>query len=352
MGIDLDPLAILQCQVKISLIDPVLVNNVGIQVVETARKALCDRIAIDGALNSRFEPGTREFVDYWFLLETQREIIALDQAIGQVSDEALRRFLYLCLSSVIITKSGGISLARDLAHTRPHRDISKQPRSAFDQFLTRLGRNVTGVRQLAQHLAVKSEVYPVSLIRGSAESISLRSDSVDLVVTSPPYANTAIDYMRAHKFSLVWLGHSIKDLAALRREYIGMDWTTGAEYALLPPASAEAVQSLSEVDSRKGKVLHKYLTEMTRVLGEVFRVLRSNHVAIFVVGSSVMRGVSIETHKYLAEIAVAKGFELVGTVERKLDRNRRMMPARFGGQTNSVIEERMHQEQVVGLYKP
>jgi hypothetical protein len=33
----------------------------------------------------------------------------------------LKRFFELAFSAIIITKSGGVSLARDLAHTRPHR---------------------------------------------------------------------------------------------------------------------------------------------------------------------------------------------------------------------------------------
>ena len=33
-------------------------------------------------------------------------------------------------------------------------------------------------------------------------------DSVDAVITSPPYLN-AIDYLRGHKLALVWLGYTI-----------------------------------------------------------------------------------------------------------------------------------------------
>ena len=59
----------------------------------------------------------RIFVDYWFLPSTQRELMALVLAIGEVERVPVRRFLELTLSSIIVTKSGGVSMARDLAHT-------------------------------------------------------------------------------------------------------------------------------------------------------------------------------------------------------------------------------------------
>jgi hypothetical protein len=34
------------------------------------------------------------------------------------------------------------------------------------------------------------------------------------------------------------------------------------------------------------------------------------------------------------------------------DRNKRLLPARFGKKTDSMIEQRMHEEYVIGLLKP
>jgi hypothetical protein len=65
-----------------------------------------------------------------------------------------------------------------------------------------------------------------------------------------------------------------------------------------------------------------------------------------------MRGVKVETHTLLAEIAASVGFEVVGVPARKLDRDRRMMPARHGHGTMNGIEQRMHEEFIIGMLKP
>ena len=70
-----------------------------------------------------------------------------------------------------------------------------------------------------------------------------------------------------------------------------------------------------------------------------------------VVGSSVLRGLDVETHLALASLAEEVGFEVVGIGRRRLDRDRRMMPARWGGVAASQIERRMHEEHVLGLVK-
>ena len=177
------------------------------------------------------------------------------------------------------------------------------------------------------------------------------NEVIDLIVTSPPYAN-AIDYMRAHKFPLVWLGASVVNLTELRATYIGSEKINGAQYAVLPDKTESIIQELEKHDREKVSHLQKYFTEMQAVLVEMYRVLRKDSPAIVVVGPSIMRGIDVQTHHCLAEIAQETGFDAIGVVQRSLDRNKRMMPARFGKKTDSMIEQRMHEEYVIGLLKP
>ena len=90
---------------------------------------------------------------------------------------------------------------------------------------------------------------------------------------------------------------------------------------------------------------------MAAVIAEMQRVLKSNGAAVIVVGTSNLRGVDVETHRGLAAIGESVGFVLAGIGERRLDRDKRMMPARWGAQPRSQIEERMHGEYAIGLGK-
>jgi hypothetical protein len=105
------------------------------------------------------------------------------------------------------------------------------------------------------------------------------------------------------------------------------------------------------VDRSKSEILAKYFTEMHAVLAEMHRVLRHDAAAVVVIGPSVMRDINVQTHHCLADIAAGVGFDVVGVVQRMLDRNKRMMPARWR-KTDAMIEQRMHAEYVIGLWKP
>ena len=91
---------------------------------------------------------------------------------------------------------------------------------------------------------------------------------------------------------------------------------------------------------------------MTRILRQIYRILKPGKAAILVVGTSTMRGIDTETDLCLAEIGTSAGFQVPKIGLRKLDRDRRMMPASAALDLGSQIQRRMHQEYVIGFYKP
>jgi DNA modification methylase len=345
IGLDIDPLALRLSRVKTFPLDTDKLRIAGHRIISRSNELITKDKFIERNLLERFDQRTKDFVDYWFFPDTQRELMALVLAIQEVSDPSERRFLELTFSSVIVTKSGGVSRARDLAHSRPHRVEDKVPKNALEQFSLRLRKNLASIAQLKPNGA---SALPLA---GDARVMPLANGTIDLIVTSPPYAN-AIDYMRAHKFSLVWLGKTVSDLSDLRARYIGSERVGGRPYVAFPDRPEVLIRQLAQQDEGKAAVLRKYFAEMKAVFVEMYRVLREDAPAILVVGTSIMRGIDVQTHWCLADIAAELGFDVVGVVQRILDRNKRMMPARFGKKTDSMIEQRMHEEYVIGLWKP
>ena len=382
MGFDTDPLAVRITKAKTTPIDTRKLCETGESILENVRLLTQDeRQRLREEFHRNLEANTSKFLDYWFDNDTQDDLCALVSEIRRIpsicdvsmnSIDALVAFFEVVFSAIIITKSGGVSLALDLAHTRPHRAkvvydtegqllwgkehldqqrkrlrfISKQLRSPFGEFHHRFQRNLAHVPVTDQH-----HLKPV-IEHGDAQRLPLSDNCVDLIVTSPPYASNAIDYMRAHKFSLVWLGYSLKDLGPVRSRAIGGESTTGLEMEMLPSRTDRKVKEVAILDEKKGKVLHRYYSEMTKVLREMFRVLKPGKTAIVVVGSSVMRGRDTETGICLAEIGRSIGFDVPAIGVRNLDRNRRMLPASNTLDKNSQIQQRMHQEYVIGFLKP
>lgn len=372
IGFDIDPLALKIASVKISELDIATLNQTGQGIVVNAKeKVITQRDFLQATLDTRFDEKTRKFVDYWFTHNIQIEIISLLSEIEAISDVRLKNFFQLALSAVIITKSGGVSLALDLAHTRPHKPkivvdldghiiegqeffieksnkmkaLTKRLRSPIAEFEKRYKKNIAGL------ISTPLSKCPSLISFGNSQSLPLTDNCVDLIVTSPPYASNAIDYMRAHKFSLVWFGQQVDGLSEIRNSYVGGESTRDFQFEKLPAFTQSIIEQVSELDKKKGLVLWRYYSEMTRALKEMYRVLKLGKSAIVVVGTSQMRGRDTETQTCLADIGRSIGFDVAKIGVRVLDRDRRMLPAGFEVNLNSQIQQRMHEEYVIGYIK-
>lgn len=370
---DIDPLALRLVRTKVTPLELTQALETGQQTLTAARRSLSENTEqLRRLLETRWDDKTKAFIDYWFAPQTQIELMALVTEIERIADPDLRSFFELAFSAIIITKSGGVSLAFDLAHTRPHRAkrvlsptgeemytvdgvsisahrlevLTKTLRPAVDEFEKRIRRNLDGL------LTDQQTRFPPQVIYGNAQSLPLPANFVDLIVTSPPYASNAIDYMRAHKFSLVWFGYPIDDLGSKRRTYIGGESLGDVDLVPLPDYTKEVIADISRLDEKKGLILHRYYSEMDRALHEMYRVLKPGKAAIVVVGTSTFRGRDTETQTCLADIGRRIGFDVPKIGIRYLDRNRRMMPAGTSVDHSSQIQQRMHKEYVIGFYKP
>ena len=284
----------------------------------------------------------RQFIEYWFSPKNAEKLAALVEALRDVSNSKLRNFLEVLLSSIIVTKSGGVSLARDLAHSRPHKDPTKNPPDVFEAFEAKVRKTCRALE------ASPTSTAEAIVIRGDARALPLKENSVDLVVTSPPYAN-AIDYVRAHKFSLVWFGYKIEWLSKSKRKYIGTESPSSG--TLVQVTTLRKVLGLIRAkDQRRAKIVGQYFADMREVLREIRRVLKPSRAAIIVVGPSTVRGVHVPTHEILAEIGESVGLKVVDIRRRPIDRDRRLMPMSRGSKGEG-IEARIREEFVIGFLK-
>jgi DNA modification methylase len=153
------------------------------------------------------------------------------------------------------------------------------------------------------------ETNPPSLAtvtRRDARKLSgIPDESVDLIVTSPPYVN-AIDYMRGHKLSLVWLGFPISRLTAMNKRYVG----SGRQQVDVEQESTNN-PSYRQLSSGLRQMLVRYIDDMTVTTLEMARVLKPRGQAVLVVGNSTLSGIRIDTANLVRNCAEGSGLQLV-----------------------------------------
>lgn len=338
IGFDVDPLAVLISRVWTRTIDAREVRQEASRVLEHAKRIATNLASRDAYPVSAEDLETRAFVRYWFDEYVRRQLTALSIAISKVAVESVREPLWCAFSRQVIAKQSGVSLALDLAHSRPHRVFRRAPQKPFRLFLDAVERVIAG----CVHLGAKNR-GPLAMIElGDVRKMPLADRSVDLVFTSPPYLN-AIDYLRCSKFSLVWMGYSIAALRTIRGTSIGAEVSGEAnathdevlDYLRLRPA----------VSPRINGILRRYVEDTDRSLREVARVLAPKGQAVYVVGENTIRGTYVPTSKLIEHLAAQRGLKLASRQFRDLPGNHRYLPP--PGIGNTTMDTRMRREVIL-----
>lgn len=341
-AMDIDPLARMITRVRCGRYSRSEVECAGNRVLTRALQLRKDYQRLDARFRRDFDDETQQFINDWFPLRVRRGLLALWEAISAAEPERARLPLKVVFSRTIIAKTAGTSYAIDLPHTRPHRDTGKDVPDPLEMFPRRLKEMIARMHD-HRNAKVRS-TFKVKA--GDARTIPLPDSSVDLVLTSSPYAN-AIDYMRAHKFSLVWMGYKLSTLRELRAQMIGVErglTRSRPEMAWLDSMLPSAPELTSRV-----AIFRRFFHDMDVVLREMHRVLRPGGACVLVVGKSNVRGTIVDTPHILVEIARRRGFDHLGTAYRNLNHHRRSLPFPRASRAEEALGKRIDQEAVVAL---
>lgn len=328
-GFDLDPLALVLARA--------LALPLGDHFLVAARRVQREARRKEGHVSLEMDEETQAFVDYWFDEAAQTRLSALATLIAR-SDERFQPALWCAFSRLIITKDAGASRARDVSHSRPH--VVRES-AAIDPIERYLGsaQLVASRHEAARTLSVRPG--NTQLARGDAKALPLPDRSVDRIATSPPYLQ-AIDYLRGHRLTLVWMGHTIGSLRNLRSESIGAERILASAPDVEPIVSEVAPDGLSD---RATGILRRYVSDMDAVIAEVGRVLKRSGRARFVVADATLEGNRVSIEQIVCQLAKRHALTRVMRQVRPLPPDRRYLPP--PGDADGALDRRVRAEQLL-----
>jgi len=273
VGVDINGLACLISKVKSTPLSTQQLKRVRDSIDEVTEE------------NRRWRAGKRiqvkvpeiEGLNHWFQANVAMELSLILNKINQLEDKGASDFMRAAFSSIVVRVSNQDSDTRFAA-------IDKQIPDGFtlDLFVTRSKECLKQMREFSE--AIKFSATVQTHNADSRKLNFLETESVDLIITSPPYANT-YDYYLYHKFRKRWLGIDVR-------------------FAQLNEIGSRREYSSLKEDPKK------WVVDLQLCLSEMARVLKRGGVMVLVLGDSIIRGRLLKMDLITTEMASELGLKV------------------------------------------
>lgn len=305
VGVDINPVAQLITKVKTTPLAPD-----DLQQAYTALVNLFDKYN-----ESDYEDIKKhERIDYWFTPSQKAKIAFLYDTVFHLEvDDDTKDFFYVCISHILKNCSWWLQ-----SGTKPQRDMEKEPEDPFNEFKRHcnkmIGWNEKFYNELSKigYLGIPCEIY-----LGDARHTSITSESIDAIITSPPYV-TSYEYADIHQLTAYWMEY-ISDIHEFRKKFIGSSYS--GNDSLIVPNSKQAqkiVNDLSENSKHIARDVAQYFNDMQEVAKEMARVLAPNGHACIVIGNTKIKEVQIKSAEVFYEFLRNAGLRKVTVIKRSI----------------------------------
>lgn len=241
IGIDISPLCVIQSKVKTESIEV-------IEEIEEVKDYIIRKVRgnLGGQRNNKFL-----------------------EAINSISNEKVKNFYIM---AYLIAVSDNTRRKRNLEHS-------------FYKNLDLMIKSVKDFKNVSRELNLK--LGKIKIEKGDSRNLPLDDNSVDGIITSPPYS-VALDYVSNDAHALKVLGY---DLMEIREEFIG-------------------------VRGKGEERLRLYNKDMEKSYKEMYRVLRPGKFSVIVIGNATYNGKEISTVEFTIDYCQKIGFKLVKNIDK------------------------------------
>jgi hypothetical protein len=245
--------------------------------------------------------------------EVLAELFRLKDLIYEATkpDSFTRSLLLLGLTSILELTSRAYKTGKGLKF-RKRQSISSAA-DVRDKVRDKWRMMLDDVTQMHQQLGDESlRPGDARVVQGDARSLPLDDDCADLVIYSPPYANT-FDYNEVYKLEMWFLDHvtSYEEWRRVKeaslRSHVSLRIASQNQGDELLESALNLVQAPARGETQ---MLRAYFSDMALALAEQRRIARKGAWIVIVVGNSSYRCVPIATDLILARLAEAQGLRV------------------------------------------
>lgn len=276
IGTDLNPLARLIAKTKIT--------KINLQVLELYLKDFNDYI-FSLMFNSSDKlniviPQIKN-IHFWFDKPVQEKLATIKIFIDKIEDKNISNFFKVAFSETVRESSFTRNSEFKLFRMTTEQMQTFNP-DVFGLMQTKLARNYKGLKAfLEQKQQATSQVYDFNTIQ---EIQHIENESVDIVLTSPPYGDSRITvaYGQFSRFANEWLG--VENASQIDNNLMG-GRRLKEVFNLDSLALKESLERISTVDEKRAKEVSSFYYDYQKSIENVAKTIKTGGYACYVVGN-------------------------------------------------------------------
>lgn len=295
-------------------------------------------------------------IGYWFKPRVILLLQLIKDSIMEIEEENIRRFVLVAFSETIRLVSNRRNGEFKMFRMKPEKVAVFTP-NVINEFTTILNRNIAKMSAFNKACVDNGCVSDVTIFRNNATSLQdVPDDSVDLVITSPPYGDsrTTVAYGEYSRLSLQWLdldNLTEKQIMGIDKSLMGgTKYRDGFEYSIPSETLRKSLDKIKDLDLERAGDVYSFYLDLEHAIGAIANKSRHGGYQFWVVGNRTVKGEVLLTDKIIAEIAENYKMDYVYTINRNIVN--KVMPS-LNSPTNETGQksETMTNEHIVILRK-
>lgn len=312
IGFDINPVAKLITQTKVTPINPKT-----LQKQRTNFLQYCEKVQLIQRIH-------HPRIEYWFDSEIVAELDGIYSAIMKIRNRNVRRFFLCAFSNSLKNCSRWL-----MKSIKPTIDKDKEFPKPKEVFLQHLDSMIRKNSDFYNKLAKTGDLNTVAKMyrRDSTQKLPVDPNSIDLVISSPPYV-TSYEYADLHQLSLLWFGddrnHFKKwyrfsnDFLNFRKKFIGTGSKNVRNGEYGSEIAKQIIEDLEKRDGPAARDVANYFLDMRKAFAEMHRMLKVGGKAAIIIGNTSLMGVKILNAQVAIEQMHGAGFSKVEYIKRKI----------------------------------
>ena len=295
-------------------------------------------------------------IGYWFKPKAILLLSLIKEEINRIANKDIRDFIFVAFSETIRFVSNRRNGEFKMFRMKASKVDEFNP-DVIKEFTAILNRNIEKMNSFIEVCDEKDVQTNIHISDESAAILgNVPDESIDLVITSPPYGDsrTTVAYGEYSRLSLQWLDLydlSEKEIMGIDKSLMGgIKYRNGFEYNIPSKTLRESLEKIKDSDLERAGDVFSFYSDLRDSIKAIAQKTKSGGYQFWVVGNRTVKGELLKTDQIISEIAQSYQLEHVYTIDRNIIN--KVMPSQ-NSPTNEVGKKAstMTNEHIVVLRK-